>query len=65
MSAQANTNGVDRRDVRRAWDEVATTYAERRDPEGPDADLIEDLLAALPADPLGSDTEFVFARLTD
>jgi len=43
---------VDRRDVRRAWDEVATTYAERRDPDGPDADLIDDLLAALPADPL-------------
>jgi SAM-dependent methyltransferase len=44
--------GVDRRDIQRAWDEVAATYAERRDPDGPDADLIDDLLATLPADPL-------------
>lgn len=37
--------------VRRAWDEVAETYAERRDPTGSDAALIDDLLAALPDRP--------------
>jgi ubiquinone/menaquinone biosynthesis C-methylase UbiE len=43
---------VDERDIQRAWDEVAATYAERRDPDGPDAALIDDLLAELPPDPL-------------
>ncbi|MFC6787276.1 class I SAM-dependent methyltransferase [Halobaculum halobium] len=38
--------------VMRAWDEVAATYARRRDPDGSDAALIDDLLAALPAEPL-------------
>ena len=42
---------MDRLDVRHAWEDVSETYAERRDPEGSDADLIEDLLADLPADP--------------
>ncbi|WP_277540013.1 class I SAM-dependent methyltransferase [Haloarcula laminariae] len=42
---------MDRNDVRRAWDEVAATYAARRDPDGSDADLIGDLLAALPDSP--------------
>ena len=42
---------MDRNDVRRAWDDVAETYAARRDPDGSDADLIEDLLADLPPDP--------------
>jgi len=42
---------MDRNDVRRAWDDVAETYAARRDPSGSDADLIDDLLADLPADP--------------
>lgn len=37
--------------MRRAWDRVAGTYAERRDPTGSDAALIDDLLDALPADP--------------
>jgi len=37
--------------VRRAWDEVAATYAARRDPGGSDAALIDDLLAGLPPDP--------------
>lgn len=43
---------MDRRDVMRAWDEVAVTYAAKRDPDGPDADLIDDLLAELPPDPV-------------
>lgn len=42
---------MDRDEVRRAWDDVAATYAARRDPDGSDAALIDDLLAALPADP--------------
>jgi SAM-dependent methyltransferase len=42
---------MDRNDVRRAWDDVAATYAARRDPDGSDAALIDDLLAGLPADP--------------
>ena len=42
---------MDRSEVRRAWDEVAATYADRRDPDGSDAALIDDLLAGLPAAP--------------
>ncbi|WP_435094654.1 class I SAM-dependent methyltransferase [Halorubrum sp. N11] len=42
---------MDRNDVRRAWDDVAATYAARRDPDGSDAALIDDLLAGLPPDP--------------
>jgi ubiquinone/menaquinone biosynthesis C-methylase UbiE len=42
---------MDRDEVRRAWDEVSETYAQRRDPDGPDAALIDDLLEKLPADP--------------
>ncbi|OYR52770.1 SAM-dependent methyltransferase [Halorubrum sp. Ea1] len=42
---------MDRNDVRRAWDEVAATYADRRDPDGSDAALIDDLLAGLSAAP--------------
>ena len=42
---------MNRNAVRRAWDEVAETYAARRDPDGSDADLIDDLLAALPDSP--------------
>jgi SAM-dependent methyltransferase len=42
---------MDRNDIRRAWDEVSETYAQRRDPDGSDAALIDDLLAELPADP--------------
>jgi SAM-dependent methyltransferase len=41
---------MDRLDVRRAWEAVSETYAERRDPGGSDAGLIDDLLADLPAD---------------
>lgn len=36
---------------RRAWDDVAATYARRRDPTGSDADLLDDLRASLPSDP--------------
>jgi len=43
---------VDRNELRRAWDEVAETYAKRRDPDGSDATLIDDLLATLPAEPV-------------
>ena len=43
---------MDRNDVRRAWDDVAETYAQSRDPTGSDADLLEDLLESLPAEPL-------------
>ena len=41
---------MDRQEIRRAWDAVAETYAERRDPTGSDAALIDDLRDALPAD---------------
>jgi SAM-dependent methyltransferase len=43
---------MDRSDVRRAWDAVSEEYARRRDPDGSDAALIDDLLADLPSDPL-------------
>jgi ubiquinone/menaquinone biosynthesis C-methylase UbiE len=43
---------MDRKAVQRAWEEVSETYAARRDPDGSDADLIADLLAACPPDPL-------------
>ncbi|MEF8841347.1 MAG: class I SAM-dependent methyltransferase [Haloarculaceae archaeon] len=42
---------MDRNEVRRAWDEVAEAYADRRDPDGSDAALIDDLLDDLPDDP--------------
>jgi ubiquinone/menaquinone biosynthesis C-methylase UbiE len=42
---------MNRTAVQRAWDEVAETYAERRDPSGSDAALLDDLRADLPADP--------------
>ena len=42
---------MDRTAVQRAWDEVAETYAERRDPTGSDAALLDDLLAELSTDP--------------
>ena len=42
---------MDRTELRRAWDAVSETYAERRDPDGSDAALIDELLAALPAEP--------------
>lgn len=39
---------MDRDAVRRAWDEVAATYADRRDPTGSDAALVGELAADLP-----------------
>ncbi len=42
---------MDRQQLQTAWDSVAETYARNRDPSGSDADLIDDLLASLPADP--------------
>jgi ubiquinone/menaquinone biosynthesis C-methylase UbiE len=42
---------MDRHEVRRAWDEVSETYAERRDPTGSDADLLVDLLEQLSGTP--------------
>jgi SAM-dependent methyltransferase len=42
---------VDRTELRRAWDDVAETYARRRDPDGSDAALLDDLLADLPEEP--------------
>jgi len=41
---------VDHSEVRAAWDDVAAAYADARDPDGPDAALIDDLLAELPTD---------------
>jgi len=43
---------MDRNERRRAWEELSTIYAERRDPDGSDADLIDDLLATLPPEPV-------------
>jgi ubiquinone/menaquinone biosynthesis C-methylase UbiE len=43
---------MDRREVRSAWEDVSETYAEQRDPDGSDADLIDDLLAACGPDPV-------------
>jgi SAM-dependent methyltransferase len=43
---------MDREDVREQWERVSETYADRRDPDGSDADLVDDLLERLPADPL-------------
>lgn len=43
---------MDTDEIRQAWDEVAATYADRRDPGGSDAALIEELLKTCPPDPL-------------
>ncbi|MDS0277822.1 class I SAM-dependent methyltransferase [Halomicroarcula sp. S1AR25-4] len=42
---------MDPEEIRRAWDGVAETYAQRRDPGGSDAALVDDLLAELPPNP--------------
>lgn len=47
----APTDSVDRDRIRRAWEDIARTYAERRDPDGSDADLIDELCASCPSDP--------------
>lgn len=43
---------MDYNERRQAWETLSTTYAERRDPDGSDANLIEDLLAVCPSDPV-------------
>ncbi len=43
---------MNRTEIRRAWDAIGETYADRRDPAGSDADLIESLLESCPPDPL-------------
>ena len=47
---------MDRTDRRRAWEALSEPYADRRDPTGSDAALIDDLLAAL-ADRVSTDRE--------
>jgi SAM-dependent methyltransferase len=42
---------MDRTELRQAWDDVAETYANRRDADGSDAALIDDLLVELPPEP--------------
>ncbi len=42
---------MERPEIRRAWDEISGRYASSRDPDGPDADLLADLLEACPPDP--------------
>lgn len=42
---------MDRRQVRRAWDKISETYARTRDPSGPDAELLDELLDRLGPDP--------------
>jgi len=41
---------MDPREVRASWEAVADAYAEVRDPGGPDAALLDELLELLPAD---------------
>lgn len=42
---------MDRQQVRRAWEAISETYARSRDPSGPDAELLTDLLDRLGPDP--------------
>jgi ubiquinone/menaquinone biosynthesis C-methylase UbiE len=42
---------MNRNAVREAWDRVSETYAANRNPDGNDADLIDELLADIPTDP--------------
>ena len=43
---------MDSNERRRAWDEIAETYASQRDPNGSDAGLIDELVRSCPADPV-------------
>ncbi len=43
---------MDRNERRQAWDAIAQTYANRRNPDGSDADLIADLLDCCPPEPV-------------
>jgi Methylase involved in ubiquinone/menaquinone biosynthesis len=42
---------MDQSECKQAWEAVSRTYAERRDPDGSDAALIDDLLEHCPTDP--------------
>jgi ubiquinone/menaquinone biosynthesis C-methylase UbiE len=42
---------MDRNAIRQAWDEVSATYAQRRDPEGSDAALLDRLRESLGSEP--------------
>lgn len=46
---------MDRSGVRREWDRISETYANRRDPSGSDADLIAEVLEAIDGTPLALD----------
>jgi len=39
---------MNRRQVKEAWEGLAEPYAQHRDPDGPDAELVDDLVASLP-----------------
>ncbi len=41
---------MNRRQVKQAWEHLAEPYARNRDPDGPDAELVDDLVADLPSD---------------
>ena len=46
---------MDRSGVRREWNQISETYANRRDPSGSDADLIAEVLEAIDGTPLALD----------
>ncbi|WP_138007213.1 class I SAM-dependent methyltransferase [Halalkalirubrum salinum] len=46
---------MDRSDVRREWDRISETYADRRDPSGSDAGLIGAVLETIDGTPLALD----------
>ena len=46
---------MDRSGVRREWDRISETYANRRDPSGSDADLITEVLETIDGTPLALD----------
>lgn len=43
---------MNRRKVRHAWEEISETYARTRDPSGPDAKLLDDLVERLGPNPV-------------
>jgi len=51
-ACSGTTGGMDANERRRAWDEIAETYATQRDPSGSDAALIGELLERCPPEPL-------------
>ena len=46
---------MDRSGVRREWNQISETYANRRDPSGSDADLIAEVLETIDGKPLALD----------